>query len=480
MEKGKENVGSKSIKANDICMHYLKKGHWKRECPKLLCSADTFVIKVDMITSSASWVLDTSYGAHICNDLQVLERSRKLSRDKVVLKLCDGNVVAVEAVGIVHLAFSDQHDLIMTAQNKRKMDNQENAQIWHARLCHISQDRIKRFVDYPKKTAGYNFYDPSEQKVFVSHNAVFLKKKFSVDTRREELLLEESSKVTPQTDGVTSSAPIVPTNNILVLQRLTKVSQQPERSTQGVKLVRCKWVYKRKLGADGEVATFKVRLVAKGYTQRPRIHFEKIYSPVAMTKSIRIMLAIAAWCDYEIWQMDVKIAFFNGFVEEDICMDQPEGFTFIGEEQKVYHLQRSIYGLKQASRSWNIHFPEVIWGYDFIKNDFDPMYTRRYQTCADEAYWTTVKTILKYLIRIKGMFWIYDGGELILEGYSNTSFQSDEDDAKSQSGFVFRLNGGVVAWKNSKQDTTVDSTTEAEYTAILKAAKEAVCMKNYI
>ncbi|KAL0455671.1 UNVERIFIED_CONTAM: hypothetical protein Slati_0906300 [Sesamum latifolium] len=91
-----------------------------------------------------------------------------------------------------------------------------------------------------------------------------------------------------------------------------------------------------------------------------------------MAKSIRIMLAIAAWYDYEIWKMDVKTAFFNGFVEEEIYIDQPEGFTSVEREQKVCHLQRSIYGLKQAFRSWNIHFDEVIWDYDFIKNDFDP------------------------------------------------------------------------------------------------------------
>ncbi|KAL0448973.1 UNVERIFIED_CONTAM: Retrovirus-related Pol polyprotein from transposon TNT 1-94 [Sesamum latifolium] len=78
------------------------------------------------------------------------------------------------------------------------------------------------------------------------------------------------------------------------------------------------------------------------------------------------------------------------------------------------------------------------------------------------------------------MFLIYGGGELILEGYSDASFQSDDDDAKFQSGFVFELNGGVVSWKSSKQDTTVDSTTEAEYIAASEAAKEAVWMKNYI
>ncbi|KAL0440256.1 UNVERIFIED_CONTAM: Retrovirus-related Pol polyprotein from transposon RE2 [Sesamum latifolium] len=146
---------------------------------------------------------------------------------------------------------------------------------------------------------------------------------------------------------------------------------------KGIRPVGCKWVYKYKLGADGEVTAFKARLVAKGYTQRPGVDFEETYSPVAMTKSIQILLAIAAWYDYKIWQMNVKTAFLNSFVEEEIYMDQPEGFTTVGEEQNVCRLQRSIYGLKQASRSWNTRFDEVIWGYDFIKNEYDPLYTRR-------------------------------------------------------------------------------------------------------
>ncbi|KAL0411366.1 UNVERIFIED_CONTAM: hypothetical protein Slati_3726300 [Sesamum latifolium] len=106
--------------------------------------------------------------------------------------------------------------------------------------------------------------------------------------------------------------------------------------------------------------------------------------------------------------------------------------------------------------------------------------TSRYQACAGEAHWGAVKSILEYLKRTKDMFLIYGGGELILEGYNDASFQSDDDDAKSQSSFVFKFNGGVVVWKSSKQDTTVDSTTEAEYIATSEAAKEAVWMKNYI
>ena len=100
--------------------------------------------------------------------------------------------------------------------------------------------------------------------------------------------------------------------------------------------------------------------MAKGYTQREGVDYEETFSPVAMLKSIRILLSIAAALDYEIWQMDVKTAFLNGKLDEVIYMDQPEGFKVSGKEGKVCKLNRSIYGLKQASRSWNLRFDEII------------------------------------------------------------------------------------------------------------------------
>src|SRR5215216_7289607 len=86
-----------------------------------------------------------------------------------------------------------------------------------------------------------------------------------------------------------------------------------------------------------------------------------------MLKSVRIMLAIAAFYDYEIWQMDVKTAFLNGFLEEELYMMQLEGFADPKGANKVCKLQRSIYGLVQASRSWIICFDEVIKAYGFIQ-----------------------------------------------------------------------------------------------------------------
>ena len=106
--------------------------------------------------------------------------------------------------------------------------------------------------------------------------------------------------------------------------------------------------------------TFKAWLVANDYTQKESFDYKETFSPVAMIKSIRILLAIAAHMDYEIWQMDVKTAFLNGCHDETIYMVQPEGFIAKSQEKKMCKLQKSIYGLKQASRSWNIKFDQSV------------------------------------------------------------------------------------------------------------------------
>ncbi|GJW85559.1 retrotransposon protein, putative, ty1-copia subclass [Tanacetum coccineum] len=92
------------------------------------------------------------------------------------------------------------------------------------------------------------------------------------------------------------------------------------------KVVKSKWIYKKKTDMDGKVYIYKARLVAKGFTQTYGVDYEETFSPVADIRAIRILIAIAAYYDYEIWQMDVKTAFLNGFLEEEIYMEQPEGF----------------------------------------------------------------------------------------------------------------------------------------------------------
>ena len=91
-----------------------------------------------------------------------------------------------------------------------------------------------------------------------------------------------------------------------------------------------------------------------------------------MLKSIQIMLTIAAYHNYEIWQMDVKTAFLNRNLEEEVYMTQLEGFVSSERANQVCKLNRSIYGFKQTSKSWNIHFDEIVKLFDFIKNIDEP------------------------------------------------------------------------------------------------------------
>ena len=283
-------------------------------------------------------------------------------------------------------------------------------------------------MGYPKETCGYYFYHLEDQKVFVAKRAVFLEKEHILggdSGRMIELseVGEPSSSTTLQPESVQVS-----NTQVSTLRRSDRVSHPPERyvrhirgadvedidpqtyeeaimsidsgkwqeamnsemdsmysnkvwnlvdAPEGIVPIGCKWIFKKKIGVDGKVETYKARLVAKGYRQRQGVDYDETFSPVAMLKSIRILLAIAAHYDYEIWQMDVKTAFLNGNLEEEVYMMQPEGFVSKNCPDKVCRLLRSIYGLKQASRSWNIRFDEAIRSYDFVKNEDEPCVYRK-------------------------------------------------------------------------------------------------------
>ncbi|KAJ9558245.1 LOW QUALITY PROTEIN: hypothetical protein OSB04_012859 [Centaurea solstitialis] len=541
------------------------------------------------------------------------------------------------------------------------------------------------FVGYPRTTVGYYFYNPEENKVFVARNGKFLEEKFlsSGNTRNDvDLQVVDEKNTTPivepeiQHENVEPQSEPIEEVQTQDLRRSSRVRQEPDRYLgflvsqdsgdlneptsygeavsgneseqwqeamkaemqsmydnqvweltdlpQHCRAVGRKWVFKKKTDMDGNVHTFKARLVAKGFTQTHGIDYDETFSPVAMLKSIRILMAISAYFNYEIWQMDVKTAFLNGKLTEDVYMEQPEGFEDPKNPNKVCKLLKSIYGLKQASRSWNLHFDERIKEFGFAKSEFEPcvytkfsgsivtflvlyvddilligndvptlqnvkswlsrcfqmkdlgeaayilgikiyrnrskrliglsqstyidkilkrfrmdeskkgfipmqhgivlsktqcpvssqdqdrmksvpyasaigsiMYamlctrpdvaysvsvTSRYQQNPGEPHWVAVKNILKYLRRTKDMFLVFRGSEdeISVTGYSDASFQTDRDDFRSRSGYVFTLNGGTILWKSSKQDTIADSTTEAEYIAASDAAKEAVWLRNFL
>ena len=139
----------------------------------------------------------------------------------------------------------------------------------------------------------------------------------------------------------------------------------------GCKPLGCKWIFKKKMKVDGTIDKFKARLVIQGFRQKEGIDYFDTYAPVARISTIRLLVALAAIHGLEVHQMDVKTAFLNGDLEEEIYMKQPEGFVMPGNEDKVCKLVKSLYGLKQAPKQWHQKFDEIVLSHGFSLNQAD-------------------------------------------------------------------------------------------------------------
>ncbi|GJX38626.1 retrotransposon protein, putative, ty1-copia subclass [Tanacetum coccineum] len=265
---------------------------------------------------------------------------------------------------------------------------------------------------YPKETMGYYFYFPLENKIVVARYAEFFEKNIiTQEVSGRAIDLKEIQDKDTSPSKITSEIPMEvegfkpPQEEVILIRRSERTHQAPYRLSLNVeveehslgdlneptsyksamldsesnkwidainaeiqsmidnmvwvlvdlppncKTVGSKWIFKKKTNMDGILHTYKARLIAKGYTQLYGVDYKETFSPVADIRAIRILISIAAYYDYEIWQIDVKIAFLNVYLDEDIYMVQPEGFVDPNHPRKVCKLQRFIYGLKQASRS---------------------------------------------------------------------------------------------------------------------------------
>ncbi|GKA85889.1 retrovirus-related pol polyprotein from transposon TNT 1-94 [Tanacetum coccineum] len=143
-------------------------------------------------------------------------------------------------------------------------------------------------------------------------------------------------------------------------------------------IITLKWIYKVKLDELGGILKNKARLVARGYRQEEGIDFEESFAPVARLEAIRIFLAHAAHKNMVVYQMDVKTAFLNGYLREEVYVSQPDGFVDPDKPNYVYKLKKALYGLKQAPRAWYDMLSSFLISQDFSKGSVDPtLFIRR-------------------------------------------------------------------------------------------------------
>lgn len=146
----------------------------------------------------------------------------------------------------------------------------------------------------------------------------------------------------------------------------------------GQKVIGLKWIFKIKRDTDGRVLKHKARIVAKGYVQKQGVDFEEIFAPVTRLETVRMLLALAANRGWEVHHLDVKTAFLNGEIMEEVYVAQPEGFIQKGREHLVYRLVKALYGLRQAPRAWYAKLSKCLEELGFERCPYEhAVYTKR-------------------------------------------------------------------------------------------------------
>ena len=138
---------------------------------------------------------------------------------------------------------------------------------------------------------------------------------------------------------------------------------------EGVNVIGTKQIFKNKFNENGTVVRNKSRLVAQGYSQVEGVDFDETFAPIARLESIQILLAIACHMNFKLYQMDVKSAFLNGMLQEEVYVEQPKGFMDPHMPDDVYKLKRSLYGLKQAPQAWYDRLTSYLTGDGFKRGN---------------------------------------------------------------------------------------------------------------
>ncbi|GJS16806.1 copia protein [Tanacetum coccineum] len=256
--------------------------------------------------------------------------------------------------------------------------------------------------------------------------------------------------------------------------------------------VNIKWVFRNELDENGVVSRNKARLVAQGYNQQEGINYDETYAPVARLKSIRILLAYAYALDFKLFQMDVKSAFLNGFINEEVYVAQPPGFIDFEKPDHVYKLKKALYGLKQAPKAWYDRLKAFLIKHEYKMGIIDnTLFTKKkslnliiVQIYVDDIiFGSTCQDMCDEFAKI-----MHDEFEMSMMGKLNFFLglqikQMEDGIFFNQSKYIkemlkkFGLEDSKPMKTPHKQTSLAISTTEAKYVSAEKACQQALWMK---
>jgi hypothetical protein len=231
-----------------------------------------------------------------------------------------------------------------------------------------------------------------------------------------------------------------------------------ERPKQNI--VGTKWVFRNKEDEHVVMTRNIAQLVAKGYSQVKGLEFDETFAPVSRLQSIHILLAYATHHDFKLYQMDVKSAFLNGSIKEEVYVEQPPDFESEEYPNHVYKLHKVLYGLKKAPRAWYEYLRDFLIdnGFRIGKADSLEGWTdiilgvcmcARFQAVSKDCHLRVVKRIMRYLVlRPNLSLWYHKGSYFDLIGYSDVDYAGCKVDRKSTFGTCQFLCWSLVSWSS--------------------------------
>ncbi|GKA96345.1 copia protein [Tanacetum coccineum] len=248
-------------------------------------------------------------------------------------------------------------------------------------------------------------------------------------------------------------------------------------------IIGTKWVFKNKLDENDVVSRNKARLVAQGYNQQEGIYFDETYAPVARLESIRILLAYACAHDFKLYQMDVKSAFLNGFINEEVYVAQPPRFIDFEKPNHVFNLKKALYSLKKAPKSWYNILKAFLIDHKYTMGLVDnTLFTKKRNShiiivqiyVDDIIFGSTCQELCDDFSKI-----IHDEFEMSMMEtivYADSDLAGDYVDLKSTSGICTFMRCCLTSWFSKKQNRP-SHLNHAEYVSTEKACQQALWIK---